>query len=464
MNKSVGPGASTTTFRKETQKGLIHMLREVQGPLIISGSLSVEIGLAMAHFVSKVWHLKKGSGLLATALYLKKCSVALQRFYTESLILKEPLSVPVSLTMFGLHRFIPSYHIKIIHKKDDRANRLVKLYLSWFGLPRIVELAKHISKATFLSIITPTKDIGMLKGVLGLVKEYFPKLQKRYIPWISTVPLEKGIKLIPTWKSTLMDGRSFLKGWCKTTRKKLDLPMPGSDAPVNQFSNLKHEITAFAWNVNKIHSIQDGVFSPGILFQKRTLFAIDKMNTTFVNLDLDYFERCVGPMSSTLLTTYDQIELCTCQICQTIEGNGKQRLLAIGNYVKQKLMHPVHDWAMSVLHSIPNDRTYDKEAPLHLLRKTKPMDLDSFDLKSATDRWPLSVMHDLMSCFFGPTMGSSIVNGCLGLNTFHLVPLMVNNVLEISFLAGKALRYYGSWALFAVPQLYNMVGGRIELP
>ncbi|KAK1592423.1 hypothetical protein Q3G72_024623 [Acer saccharum] len=59
-------------------------------------------------------------------------------------------------------------------------------------------------------------------------------------------------------------------------------------------------------------------------------------------------------------------------------------------------------------------------------------------------------MHDMMSCMFGPTLGSAIVNGALGLNTFHLVPPMVNRVREISFLAGQALGYYGSWALFAL--------------
>ena len=127
--------------------------------------------------------------------------------------------------------------------------------------------------------------------------------------------------------------------------------------------------------MNQIHSIQDGVFSPGILFQKRTLFALDKNNTKFANLDLDHFERCGGPRFSTLLNAYDQVELRTGRICQTIEGNGKRRLFAIGNYVKQQLLRPVHDWAMSVLRRIPNDGTYDQEAPLHLLRASKPMEL-----------------------------------------------------------------------------------------
>lgn len=111
----------------------------------------------MTHFVRQVWRLKKGSGLLFTALYLKQCGVALQRFYAGSPIQKEPLSTAVSLTRSGIPRIIPKYHRMIIRRRDSRSDRLVKLYLSWFGLSRIVELAKPIGKATFKSIITPTE-------------------------------------------------------------------------------------------------------------------------------------------------------------------------------------------------------------------------------------------------------------------------------------------------------------------
>ena len=126
-----------------------------------------------------------------------------------------------------------------------------------------------------------------------------------------------------------MDGRQFLKGWSRTAREKLDLPMPGAHAPINIFSNLKHEIAAFAWNVNKIHSIQDGVFSPGILFSKRTLFALDRWNTHFANLDLTYFERSVGPLFSSLLTAYDQIELQTGRLCGSIEDSTTEIIIWI---------------------------------------------------------------------------------------------------------------------------------------
>lgn len=47
--------------------------------------------------------------------------------------------------------------------------------------------------------------------------------------------------------------------------------------------------------------------------------------------------------------------------------------------------------------------------------KRSGQDLSSqFDLSAATDRWPVSTIHELVACIFGPTLASCIVNGCLG--------------------------------------------------
>lgn len=39
-----------------------------------------------------------------------------------------------------------------------------------------------------------------------MVRELSPSLFETYTPWISTIPLNKGMRWIPTWKSTPMDG------------------------------------------------------------------------------------------------------------------------------------------------------------------------------------------------------------------------------------------------------------------
>jgi len=52
-------------------------------------------------------------------------------------------------------------------------------------------------------------------------------------------------------------------------------------------------------NVAKIHSIPDGVFSPGILWNHRILYPKDTIITSYFSReDLNYFERAVGPQMS----------------------------------------------------------------------------------------------------------------------------------------------------------------------
>ncbi|KAK4715264.1 hypothetical protein R3W88_013602 [Solanum pinnatisectum] len=73
---------------------------------------------------------------------------------------------------------------------------------------------------------------------------------------------------------------------------------------------------------------------------------------------------------------------------------------------------------MKVLSNIPIDGAFDQERPLLRFKSNRKRQTFSFDLKSAANRWPLSVMYSLMSCIFGSTLTSSIVSNLLGLNTF----------------------------------------------
>lgn len=281
-------------------------------------------------------------------------------------------------------------------------------------------------------------------------------LWKTYIPSISTISLEKGISWEPTWKSTPVS-TSYIKAHVKNASDYGLLPECKSCHPVpeNIFMNLKHELAGFIWNVNKIHSLPDGFFSPGVLWSHRVLAPFEfRLNTMWANDDLDYFERAVGPQLSTLLGAYKEVPLVTGRLCQVIEGGGKRRLFAICNYVKQRLLSPVHSWAFKVLSRLPSDGTFDQEGPLSRLReqfKRSPRDVVySFDLKSATDRWPLCVIYTMFETLFGPTLASSVVNSSLGLNTFFVGPPLTKKEYEVSFMVGQPLGYKGSWSLFSL--------------
>jgi len=43
----------------------------------------------------------------------------------------------------------------MLYRKDDKADQLVQLFLSWFSLAKLIPLAPPISKGTFESIVSP---------------------------------------------------------------------------------------------------------------------------------------------------------------------------------------------------------------------------------------------------------------------------------------------------------------------
>jgi len=102
--------------------------------LVITDGLAKEHCIAAYLFTKTVLRLVRKSGGLFVALYLKQCASSLQLAYGGD---KTPLSllpVPVSLTRSGYPRIIPRFHRNIIFKRDERADVLVQMYLSFFSL------------------------------------------------------------------------------------------------------------------------------------------------------------------------------------------------------------------------------------------------------------------------------------------------------------------------------------------
>ncbi|MBA7579511.1 hypothetical protein ES708_21382 [subsurface metagenome] len=91
-----------------------------------------------------------------------------------------------------------------------------------------------------------------------------------------------------------------------------------------------------------------------------------------------------------------------------LEGSGKVRVFAIANPLLQALVRPLHDWAMDVLRLLPTDGTFDQLRPLRRLRGKK--DLYSFDLKAATDSFPVDVTGSMLIPFIGREAAQSWVH------------------------------------------------------
>ncbi|GER45606.1 RNA-dependent RNA polymerase [Striga asiatica] len=116
-----------------------------------------------------------------------------------------------------------------------------------------------------------------------------------------------------------------------------------------------------------------------------------------------WFEDCIGPY----LPSPDDLGVMpiTGRLASSLEGSGKRRIFAIGNYINQRVLRPAHVWMASVLKRIPNDGTFAQLAPLVRLKSS--MDTFLYDLSAATDRWPLLVLFKMFQYLFDRSFASS---------------------------------------------------------
>lgn len=243
-------------------------------------------------FAKQVHRLCKKSGLLFTALYLKQCGLSLAKAYAGDYV-PSLLPVPVSLTRSGYPRIIPAYHRRKIIRRDDEADQLVQLYLSWFSLAKVIQLAKPVSKSTFSSIVAEPKDLGTILEVCDQVKTRSRTLIRKYIPWVSTIPVEQGISWEPTWKATpnikIPKDALYPKYWGKARK--------------SAFCTLTYELSAFGTMLQHEHAL-GAFFSSGGIWRHRVRFALDPDNTRFFHDDMEWFEKWVGPK----LPTFSQLD------------------------------------------------------------------------------------------------------------------------------------------------------------
>ena len=101
--------------------------------------------IAVYLFIKWFHRFRKSAGWLNTALYLKACSVSLMRAYAGSWVVTDPTSHPVSLNRSGLPRCIPAFHRRVIREKSERADLLVRFYLSLFSISRLILVVKRES-------------------------------------------------------------------------------------------------------------------------------------------------------------------------------------------------------------------------------------------------------------------------------------------------------------------------------
>lgn len=152
----------------------------------------------------------------------------------------------------------------------------------------------------------------------------------------------------------------------------------------------------------------------------------------------------------------------TGRLSQVVEGGGKRRIFAIGNYLHQRMLYPFHSWAMSVLRRLPMDGTFNQTRPLDGLAGREVY--YSFDLKSATDRWPLGFQVELMRLLFGSTVAEAW-EGLVSVTAFKQdivkagVPVYPIPSLVQSLVVGAILKEFRAkgWSFIPTPSSLSSV-------
>nr|UJQ92483.1 MAG: putative RNA-dependent RNA polymerase [Mitoviridae sp.] len=416
-----------------TMKGLCNRVL-----LIVFDKLSKETCILSALFCKSVIRLVFKSGPLAAALQLKQAGSCLMMYYGGNPSLHGTLPIPISLTRSGIPTIIPSYHRRIIRMRNDRSDLLVKCYLSFFSLSRIVLLAKKISNKLYKSITSPWRDPERVERCVNHMKTYLYDLSLRYLPRASQIPVYQGISWVPTWKalpSTPLFRESVVKADSLRDRYR---------KVKSCFPTIFWEMIAYGSLLNIEHA-NEGLFSSGVLWRSRVRYALDHAyNKLATDIDLSWFEMWVGPV----LPTGEQCRLPWLggRLSFKLDGGGKRRVFAIGNFVKQRLLHPYHVWLMENLRTLRTDGTFDQLKPLSYLTGSDVY--YSFDLTAATDRWPLYWLFCIMRNWFGHNLSGSIVNTTLAHNVFSI--RCRKGWSSLCFVAGQPLGYYMSWPLFAI--------------
>lgn len=137
------------------------------------------------------------------------------------------------------------------------------------------------------------------------------------------------------------------------------------------------------------------------------------------------------------------------------EPAGKTRIIAMVDGWTQMAMKPVHDLLFHLLGRIPQDGTFDQMAPAVKLAGRGHRIFFSYDLSSATDRFPVLLQQPVLASLLGPRLASLWVS-LLTDRTF-LVPQRIDKRIKpfesegtVRYGAGQPQGALTSWAAFSL--------------
>jgi len=441
-------------------------------------------------FAFKIYLMAKKDSVESVIKYLKTCSILLQQYvarHTEHHSTRDIGGVAVSVTRAGLPRIIPKLQRVAIRRGNKKA---ITLWLSLFNLYRYLECSYTksdpfktiVEKGTWLPTTEYSDFIPIfwhkLKRLLSAERvDFHPSLQVRLPQASQSVSVSvtekmglKGSSLIASMRS-LHDLRfladavkwSFLDG---VKPKWYDLPI----GPLRQERGLSKRtyqqipkcLDAFrtlglAWwpeLVTLLRGPKDFEV-PAVGKSVRTdegelrvlhtnLSPMLKEYMTKPNFLLtEIWARTIWNLSRLLFGKGEHYVPSIGRLVKLYEPAGKIRVIAIVDPFTNWLLKPLHDWIFGILRLIPQDGTFDQDAPLKTFHTNNKGFTGSCDMSAATDRLPVKLQALILSHIFGPKTANAWKS------------LLVDRpykakFLELYYEVGQPMGALSSWAMLAL--------------
>lgn len=129
------------------------------------------------------------------------------------------------------------------------------------------------------------------------------------------------------------------------------------------------------------------------------------------------------------------------------EMEGKTRVVAELDYYSQSVLKPLHTYLFSALKKIPQDKTFSQGDFKTLFNRD--CNIYSVDLTAATDRFPITVIEEVLKALLPEHYVSSWKR--VMIDHPFWVPELKRGV---SYAVGNPMGAYSSWASFAITHHY----------
>lgn len=146
---------------------------------------------------------------------------------------------------------------------------------------------------------------------------------------------------------------------------------------------------------------------------------------------------------------HEKIEVRNRRFLHISDPEGKHRVVAAYDYLSQLAFTPFSEWCFNALRLIPNDRTFTQNPVIK--DKKEGNNFHSFDLSSATDRFPIQLQEQLIAEIAGP--GFANAWKALMINEPFLAHFCGPKGKDISLLkysVGQPMGARSSWAAFTL--------------